>query len=307
MPTTSEEIRRSLMHKILIGQHPVGSTLPSCRDLAAELGINRNTASKIYRELAREGLVRAVPGHGVVVISQRGAIDSVPGVRERLLAAAREARLMGMERGAFLEAAQGVADELFGKGRPSIAFVECNHEDAEALAREIEAEISFPVQPVLLSALQRTAEAILDGYDIICTTLYHLLAVKKSLGEADDRVVAVHAPPDPRGLLEIASVDPTTRIGVVCAQPTTQQYLVTAVGMVHRGEIDACLLSDSEMVRALQGKVEVVVDVPSCHKQVARLLPRMRIVTVGFRVDPNSLGPLRDCVARYLRDEAPPA
>jgi len=304
LATTSEEIKRSLMHKILIGQYPLGSTLPSCRELAAELGINRNTASKIYRELAREGLVRTVPGHGVVVISQRGSVSPVPGVRERLLAAAREARLMGMERSAFLEAAQSVADELFGRTRPSIAFVECNQEDAEALAREIAAELSLPLQPVLLSAVQRAPEGILGSYDIVCTTLYHLLAVKAALGEADDRVVAVHAPPDPRGLLEIASVEPSTRIGVVCAQPTTQQYLVSALGMLHPGQVRTCLLSDCEGVRALQHQVDVVVDVPSCHKQVAHLLPGMRIVTVGFHIDVDSLGPLRDAVARYLSDEA---
>ncbi len=306
MATTSEEIKRSLMHKILIGQYPVGSTLPSCRELATELGINRNTASKVYRELAREGLVKTVPGHGVVVISQRGTVGPVPGVRERLLAAAREARLMGMQRGAFLEAAQAVADELFGRAHPSIAFVECNEEDAEALAREIEAEVSLPVQPVLLAAVQRAPEGILGSYDIVCTTLYHLLSVKAALGGADERVVPVHAPPDHRSLLEIASVEPGMGVGIVCAQPTTQQYLVTAVGMVYRGEVRACLLSDSDGVRALQSQVEVVVDVPSCHKQVARLLPGMRIVTVGFHVDEDSLGPLRDAVARYLSNEPLP-
>ncbi len=306
MAATSDEIKRSLIHKILIGQYPVGSTLPSCRELAAQLGINRNTASKIYQEMAREGLVRAVRGRGIVVIRQRGLGNTpVPGVRDRLLAATREAKLVGMEREAFLEMAMEVADGLYRRQRPAIAFVECNEQDVTSLAREIEAELSFPVQPVLLPALERSAEAVAADYDLVCTTLYHLLAVTKAMGPAQDRVVAVHAPPDPDALLEIARLDPQTRIGIVCVQPTTQQYLASAVGMIHHGEIQTCLLSEKQRLREMYRAIDLVVDVPSCHRAVVRRFPSLPNVTVGFRIDAKSLSPLRDRLARLLSEDQP--
>ncbi len=306
MAAPSEEIKRSLIHKILIGQYPVGSTLPSCRDLASELGINRNTASKIYQQLAREGLVKAVRGRGVVVISQRGGGTApVPSVREHLLAAAREAKLLGMEREAFLQAALEVTDHLYQRQRPAIAFVECNEQDAQTLAQEIEAELSFPVQPVLVSTLEQRPEAIAAEYDIVCTTLYHLLAVTRTMGQAGDRVIAVHAPPDPDALLEIARLAPGTRAGIVCAQVTTQQYLATAVGMVHHGEIRTALLGEKQAVREIERSVDVLIDVPSCHREVMRLRPSVPVVTVGFRIDSKSLGPLRDHVAKLTTEDVP--
>ncbi len=304
MPQPSEEIKRSLIHKILIGHYPIGSVLPSCRDLAADLGINRNTASKIYQQLAREGLVKAVRGRGVIVISQQGSgVASIPSVHEHILVAAREAKLLGMDREAFLQSALEVANSLYQRQRPAVAFVECNEQDARSLAREVEAELSFPVQPVLLATLERSPAALAADYDVVCTTLYHLLAVSSALGPESDKVVAVHAPPDPDALLDIARLSPATRIGIVCAQGTTQQYLASAVGMVHHGEIRTVLLADREGVRQLQRSVDLLVDVPSCHKEVTRLRPSVPVVTVGFRIDSKSLAPLRDRLARLTTED----
>lgn len=299
MTTPSDEIKSSLTHKILIGQYPIGSTLPSCRELAVELGINRNTASKIYRQMAREGLVKSVRGRGVVVISQRRAEASpVPGVRRHILAAAREAKLLGMAREAFLQAVGDVANELYVRERPTIAFVECNQADAEILAREIQSDIAFPVQPVLLPAVERSPQTAMAGYDIVCTTLYHFLSVSEAMGKTADKLVAVHAPPDPDALLDIARLGAETRIGVVCAQAATQQYLASAIGMVHHGEIHTYLLTDQAAVRGLRGAVDVIVDVPSCHDEVTELFPDMPTVTIGFRIDAKSLIPLRERLAR---------
>ena len=306
MTTPSDDIKRSLIHKILIGQYPVGSTLPSCRDLASELGINRNTASKIYQEMAREGLVKTVRGRGVVVISRRPSqVASVASVRERILAAAREAKLLGMERDTFLKTAFEVVDELYQRERPAVAFVECNEQDIEVLARDLEEELSFPVHRVLLSALERSPEAIAADYDIVCTTLYHLRAVTNAMGPAKDKVVAVHAPPDTDALLEIARLHPTARVGIVCAEPTTKQYLATAVAMVHHGQARTCLLSDRQGLRQIEHSVDVLVDVPSCHEEVRRLLPSLPTVTVGFRIDGKSLEPLRDRLAEFLTQHVP--
>ncbi len=304
--TTTEEIKRSLIHKILIGQYPVGGTLPSCRELAAELGINRNTASKIYQELGREGLVKIVRGRGVVVVRQRAAGNApAPSVREHLLAAAREAKLLGMEREAFMQQAVEVVDSLYQRQRPAVAFVECNEQDAVSLSRELEADLGVPVQPVLLTALERSPSAVIAEYDIVTTTLYHLMAVTRAMAGAVDRVVAVHAPPDPDALLEIARLEPHARIGIICAQATTQQYLASAVGMVHHGDVRTYLLGDKESLRSLEGQTDILVDVPSCHKEVKRLFPRLPILTVGFHIDPKSLAPLRDRLARTLNEDIP--
>jgi DNA-binding transcriptional regulator YhcF (GntR family) len=304
LATTSEEIRQSLIHKILIGQYAVGSRLPSCRDLAAELRINRNTASKIYQDLARQGLVKIVRGQGVMVTKQ-GAPDAVtsPSMRDHILAAAREAKLLGLGRDRFLHLVIEVTDSLYQPQRLKIAFVECNEQDATALAREIESEVSLPVQPVLLSALEQSAQAVAAECSIVCTTLYHLSAVEKALGPAASKMVAVHAPPDPDALLDIARLGLTARVAIICEWPATQQYLTTAVRMVYRGDLQSCLLADARRLTQAEDLPDVVIDVPSCHQQVQRLFPSTRILTVGFRIDSKSLGPLQERIMELRKDE----
>ena len=42
---------------IISGEFPLGSRLPSVRDLASEAGVNPNTMQRAFAELEREGLV----------------------------------------------------------------------------------------------------------------------------------------------------------------------------------------------------------------------------------------------------------
>ena len=64
---------------------PGGRRLPTAQQVVASLAINPNTVHKAYRELEREGLVRARPGQGTFVIP--GAVRSrLPATQARLLA-----------------------------------------------------------------------------------------------------------------------------------------------------------------------------------------------------------------------------
>ena len=50
--------------------------LPSCRELAKELGINPNTVSKAYNVLESEGYIRILPKKGVYVNYQESMVDN---------------------------------------------------------------------------------------------------------------------------------------------------------------------------------------------------------------------------------------
>lgn len=53
--------------RIETGDLPEGGRLPNERELAAEYGVAVGTARRAVRELADRGLVRIMPGRGVVV------------------------------------------------------------------------------------------------------------------------------------------------------------------------------------------------------------------------------------------------
>lgn len=91
-----EQLRRQIIGRVDDGSLPVGSRLPTVRELAEELGVATNTVARAYRELA-----------GLGVIETRGRAGSfvAPGRDERSVRAladahtyARTARELGLTR-----------------------------------------------------------------------------------------------------------------------------------------------------------------------------------------------------------------
>jgi DNA-binding transcriptional regulator YhcF (GntR family) len=61
------QLKRHIEFLVLSGQLRDGDRLPSHRDLAEAIGVNRNTVAQVYAELEAEGWVRGRPGSGTFV------------------------------------------------------------------------------------------------------------------------------------------------------------------------------------------------------------------------------------------------
>jgi GntR family transcriptional regulator len=87
------------VHQALqLGLLEPGDQLPTAQQVVAKLAINPNTVLKAYRDLEREGLVRARPGMGTFVVGTPPRTDSVTQARflasmAKWLQRAREAGL----------------------------------------------------------------------------------------------------------------------------------------------------------------------------------------------------------------------
>jgi GntR family transcriptional regulator len=75
-----KQIRDRVVASILDGGLAEGATLPSVRQVAAELAVNPLTVSRAYQALADEGVIERNRGLGMTV---------TPGARQRLTAAER--------------------------------------------------------------------------------------------------------------------------------------------------------------------------------------------------------------------------
>jgi GntR family transcriptional regulator len=62
-----------------LGMLEPGERLPTAQQVVARLAINPNTVLKAYRDLEREGLVRARPGQGTFIIRSLPGTDRRPG------------------------------------------------------------------------------------------------------------------------------------------------------------------------------------------------------------------------------------
>jgi DNA-binding transcriptional regulator YhcF (GntR family) len=98
-----QQIRDRVVEAIARGEQPTGSTLPSIRQLAVDLGINFHTANKAYDMLRQEGLVRLNRKSGAVI-----ARDATAGPADRAFAAQWRPRLHTLLAEA---AAQGMSTE----------------------------------------------------------------------------------------------------------------------------------------------------------------------------------------------------
>ena len=64
------QITSQLRDQILSGQLTEGTTLPSIRKLASELGVSVITTSRAYADLEQSGFIASIQGKGTVVLPQ---------------------------------------------------------------------------------------------------------------------------------------------------------------------------------------------------------------------------------------------
>ncbi len=94
-----QQIRTQVRSAILSKEAPAGSTLPSLRQLAADLRVSVITVTRAYNDLVAEGLVRNEHGRGFVVLevdagTASSALEAqVDAALEALRTAARHAGL----------------------------------------------------------------------------------------------------------------------------------------------------------------------------------------------------------------------
>ena len=73
------------VHQALqLGMLEPGDQLPTAQQVVAKLAINPNTVLKAYRDLEREGLVRARPGLGTFIVASIPRTD--PAAQAKFLA-----------------------------------------------------------------------------------------------------------------------------------------------------------------------------------------------------------------------------
>jgi GntR family transcriptional regulator len=109
-----QQIRDRIVEAIAGGLQPVGSGLPSTRQLAVDLGVNFHTVNKSYDLLRQEGLLRLSRKSGAVVHRDAGSGPPAPGWAQdwtsRLRTLLAEAAAQGM-----------AAEEIVGHCRAAVA------------------------------------------------------------------------------------------------------------------------------------------------------------------------------------------
>jgi GntR family transcriptional regulator len=92
------QLVRQVQQALQLGLLEPGDRLPTAQQVVASLAINPNTVLKAYRDLEREGLVRARPGLGTFIVGRVPRSDPSAQARFRTSMAAwiRSAQAAGL-------------------------------------------------------------------------------------------------------------------------------------------------------------------------------------------------------------------
>jgi len=93
------QITDGIRRGVAAGLLAPGERLPSVRDLAARLLVNPNTVAKVYRDLERDGLLRARRGQGTYIAASASSLAERERSRliaEQLEQVATDVRAFGM-------------------------------------------------------------------------------------------------------------------------------------------------------------------------------------------------------------------
>jgi len=255
--------------------------------------VNKNTVSKAYGLLTREGLLDVSRGRRARAAAPdrraRPAEDVVRGeLRRGLEPALRSARMLGLQPERVIEAVNEELTAFYQMTTARVVLVECNRIDAQQYAGDLAALLGTPVSWTLLGTLETAQSA-----DAFVVPYYHLDDVGGRLRDA--RVVGLHIAPDPAVLLNMLELAqrPGARVGLVCGNPNSAKRFARLFEFYTTKRIEIVHFRDSTATRRLIGRCARVFATPEAFAAVQKLARKKGVVMFPERIDPESLGPLR--------------
>ncbi len=303
-PLMAADIEQMLAGRIRTGAYPEGSQLPTVRDLASELAVNKNTVVRAYQALERKGFLELIRGRGAFVRTRTpvlGELDSR--WLARLDEFLTEAKQRGVSRDLVLGEMIARVDTIFGSSNLRIAFIECNPQDIDEMATQLANAVRHPFEGVLLNDFVNDPKQVSTKYDLLVTTFYHLNEVNRSLGAGKhENLVAVHAMPNHEALLDLARLHSPV-IGLVAALPSVVDTLTHIVQTYHpTATLMGALIDDVPRVKTLLQKADAVVITRAFVPQLMRFKPDIPVVKVTFTVDQQSVEYLNNRIKVQIKN-----
>jgi len=242
-----DEVYRRLLDRILTGHYPVGSRLPSCRALAAELGSNSSTVDRAVGRLASGGRVRTLPRRGTFVEQYDGtsidARDVVAAELDEVLLRSRRLGFTAAELTSMVEVALERVDSM-----RRIAVVECNERDLRHVQDLVQRASGVEVQPVLLSDVA-DGRLLDEEFDAVAVPIFHLNDIAGLVRDLD-RVVELNLVASPAALRRIIDVRDQDKLVVVAPSQRGVRWMTALVGQYYPGTIEGVELDPARATDA---------------------------------------------------------
>lgn len=300
------QIRDQIVNAIAVGDLRAGQRLPTVRQLAEFLGINRNTVAQAYRQLENDGHVITRAGGGTLVAGDPTTAAPPPAqtLRDLVRDAFRQARSAGFSAREFAELAYHTSAQEDAAPASRIVVIDEYRGELDFVCATIRRALPGSlVDAFLVADLQATdpdeLRVRLAGFDCALVAFYCLEQVRPLLADANLPVVAAGVGPTLNSLRRIADECAGKQVAIVCTEPNGPEYMAAALrragitfavdpllAHVHDERL-AQILADSEVIIASQGSVDVVATLAGDTPVIAysRLISEETLATLRSYTD----------------------
>jgi len=295
-----EQLKRQIRHLIENGELAPRQALPSARDLAAMLNINRNTVSFAYKELSAEGFLKVVVGEGTFV-DERIKRKDTNDLNKVFIDAFAKARKLGFNENQIEDFfLTRLSSHSWTTEGCRILVVDCNKEVIDHISNTLERELSVEVESVLIQDLEadikKACGYLKDKHLVVCG-FNHIEEFKKAVPNCDVKMVAIMLKPDIRIMHEMMQIPPGTKVGYCCANQRSTETFYRSSFFSGGSSLTRILVGVDQpsKVKAMLDECDTVFVTGYIYERMQKLIkPNTRLIRVDLSIDPANIDLIRE-------------
>ena len=297
----TEQIKGQITYAIAYGHLNRGDPLPSVRELATTLQVAPMTVTRVYQDLARQGLIATRAGVGTFV-ADMACLDaservqaSQNNLRQIIDNCVRQATLLGHTMEEVQAEFLALVNEYRSGGAGRHVLIVGNFAPAtEYYAQEVESllrDLKVRAHPVLLQDLQADTAgllAALPAAKLAITVPTRLQEARALLEPRHYRVAAIAFRLSAETRRRLALISATRRVGIVATYPAFLQTMIDEVASYVLLKTPPCCayLKQAKRIRAMVKEMDVLV-YASGSERVLKWLPSS-VEAIEFRHTPEA-------------------
>jgi GntR family transcriptional regulator len=289
------QLKAQLLFLIRSGDLQPGAQLPTVRQLAGFLRVNRNTVSKVFSEMEKEGYLSCEPGRGTFVAEKKreskmrlNRMDKLLAIVDESIDRARHLGFTSEELYSIMYARAQTTPVASKSPKIRALFLECTRPHIRAFSEELERELPLKIDPMLVEDFKRMLERSresLNRYALIITTLYHIQEVKALLTGTGIEAVGLIVNTSLEALMRLTALPEGTKVGVACVDRTGTENVrlsIERAGLTHL-KLILGYGSEKESLRKMLKEVSVVVCSNLVEEKIRAMAPAGKEIIVDDR------------------------